>query len=294
MSIQRSTAVWAQSTQKGSSLLALLSMADRADDDGYCWPSHDDIAKRARIKRTYVASNIIPALIKSGELYQHKRRGKSDCYLVLVGLELDEIGAAMVKRFSYSEDRVLSELDKIVNFRGIENGGDLPDEHKTKTRKKSIHIKNLEILEKSFCDLRGCVMPEWNQKTAAGNQKNWRSPLRALLNECDNDLELSLKAMATEISAYKLESKDPRYPMVVPRSFEKRFIARAIQMKIQKKSNGNGNGHDLTQWEKFVIGNKGRIDDFIRPNLEGETEIESWILSNPEATRLPQEILSKY
>ena len=38
MSIKRMNAVWNLSKQSGSALLVLLALADRADDDGFCWP----------------------------------------------------------------------------------------------------------------------------------------------------------------------------------------------------------------------------------------------------------------
>jgi len=115
MSNKRLTAVWEHSTQKGTKLLALLSLADRADNDGYCWPSHKDTAQRARSKRTYVLS-ILPEIEKAGELYIHrdKREGKTYQYLVIVGMTADEIKAAMKKRFKYSAEDINNKVSVLL------------------------------------------------------------------------------------------------------------------------------------------------------------------------------------
>lgn len=51
MSIKIMSAVWEDSTFKGTTLLCLLTLADHANDDGFCWPSYERIAKRARCDR---------------------------------------------------------------------------------------------------------------------------------------------------------------------------------------------------------------------------------------------------
>ena len=76
MSNKRLTAVWEHSEQEKTALLALLSLADRADDDGFCWPSHEDTAQRARTSRTYVG-DLLRKIVKSGELFSHVRPGNS-------------------------------------------------------------------------------------------------------------------------------------------------------------------------------------------------------------------------
>jgi len=48
--------IWTcQAIEKKGELLVLLAMADWADDEGYCWPSDEAIAKKARMTRTSVA-----------------------------------------------------------------------------------------------------------------------------------------------------------------------------------------------------------------------------------------------
>jgi len=48
------TAVWDRSKQTGTALLILLALADFTNDDGYCWPSIDTLAHKARCSRRHV------------------------------------------------------------------------------------------------------------------------------------------------------------------------------------------------------------------------------------------------
>lgn len=119
MSNKRMTAVWDKSLQKGTKLLALLSLADRADDDGHCWPSHTDTAKRTRSIRSYV-HRMLTDIEADGELYIHRRPGKSHRYLVIVGMDDDEIRAAMGRRFNYSDTEIDEKIEEI--HRCLQNG----------------------------------------------------------------------------------------------------------------------------------------------------------------------------
>jgi len=108
MSNKRLTAVWDHSKQTGISLLAMLSLADQAADDGFCWPSQSTIARRSRTDRTYI-SKIMPELVKSGELLIHIRPGTSSQYLVIVGMTAQEIEEACQNRFKMSPGEVCTE-----------------------------------------------------------------------------------------------------------------------------------------------------------------------------------------
>jgi len=55
MSFAYSNAIWNGFPGiKGGKLLVLLSLCDRADQSGVCWPSIKDIAKRARLQARHV------------------------------------------------------------------------------------------------------------------------------------------------------------------------------------------------------------------------------------------------
>ena len=100
MSNKKLTAVWSTSPSKGTKLLLLLSLADRADDDGYCWPSQSDTARRIRAKRTYV-SKLEQGLEEDGELLISKRPGTNSLYIVPHGSTPAEIKKALMHRFRY-------------------------------------------------------------------------------------------------------------------------------------------------------------------------------------------------
>lgn len=110
MSIERMTSVWKLSKEKGAGLLILLSLADRADDDGYCWPSMDDTAKRARVTRRYVLS-VVERAVESGELFVNKRSGYSHQYIVPHGMTIQQIRDAMKRRFEWSTEAIENTLN---------------------------------------------------------------------------------------------------------------------------------------------------------------------------------------
>jgi hypothetical protein len=54
MSIRVMTAVWDRSKHTKTALLILLALADFANDEGFCWPSIDTLAHKARCSRRHV------------------------------------------------------------------------------------------------------------------------------------------------------------------------------------------------------------------------------------------------
>lgn len=112
MSNKRLTEVWEKSTHKSTHLLALLSLADRADDDGHCWPSQKDTASRARSTRSYI-NQVMEDLEVSGEIYALHRPGTTHRYLVIVGMTDDEIRSAMIKRFGFTEIDAAAQVEKV-------------------------------------------------------------------------------------------------------------------------------------------------------------------------------------
>lgn len=67
MSIQIMSQVWNGFPGNGSRLLALLSLADHANDDGLCWPSMNSIANKIRLSRSQ-AQRVVHGLIEDGYL----------------------------------------------------------------------------------------------------------------------------------------------------------------------------------------------------------------------------------
>lgn len=78
MSIRIMTAVWDDKTTKGSERLVLLALADSANDEGFCWPSLETIAKKCNINRRFVI-RLIEQLEEKG-LIERERRTKDGLY----------------------------------------------------------------------------------------------------------------------------------------------------------------------------------------------------------------------
>lgn len=65
-------------------LLVLASLADQANDDGYCWPSIGSTAKRCRISPRQT-QRWISTLIEMGLLVSEERPGTSNMYRIVGG-----------------------------------------------------------------------------------------------------------------------------------------------------------------------------------------------------------------
>jgi hypothetical protein len=77
-----------------SSRLTLLILAERADKDGFCWPSIGQLAEDTRLDR----ASIFRALDEAeglGELLVLRTEGRASRYIVCVGLSPDEIAEAI-------------------------------------------------------------------------------------------------------------------------------------------------------------------------------------------------------
>jgi hypothetical protein len=83
------TRVWEYSKTTGTELLVILALADRADDDGYCFPGVAYIAHKARVTDRRV-QQILRKLEEMGEINTDMRCGRhnANLYRVVVGLEM--------------------------------------------------------------------------------------------------------------------------------------------------------------------------------------------------------------
>lgn len=63
----------------GSELLVLVALAEWANDEDECWPSHDSIAKRARVSRRQVI-RLLQSLVNRGLIEVDQRRQYSNKY----------------------------------------------------------------------------------------------------------------------------------------------------------------------------------------------------------------------
>lgn len=89
MSIRLMTWVWANSPYSGERLLLHLALADFANDDGVCFPSHSTLAKKARCSTGWVSQTIKQMIADSLiEIVEPagQGRGKVGRYRLLKGL----------------------------------------------------------------------------------------------------------------------------------------------------------------------------------------------------------------
>lgn len=74
MSIKQMAKVWEWSKAEGAALLVMLALADHADDDGYCFPGVERVAKKCRISSRSVQRHV-KDLGEIGELKVETGRG---------------------------------------------------------------------------------------------------------------------------------------------------------------------------------------------------------------------------
>lgn len=85
MSIRIMTAVWDTPTQLNpTARLVLLSLADQANDDGWCWPSLASTGRRCGVSEDTVR-RWITVLAMTGLVERHPREGRSTMYRVTPG-----------------------------------------------------------------------------------------------------------------------------------------------------------------------------------------------------------------
>jgi hypothetical protein len=100
MSIRVTSRVWEYSQQQGSRLLAILAIADHADDDGVAWPGIPRVARKVRVDDRQ-AQRIVRQLTAAGELFVREGRGRANTnlYFVVIGLDAQTIHDTLVARF---------------------------------------------------------------------------------------------------------------------------------------------------------------------------------------------------
>jgi len=110
--------VWDKAHVGSNQLLVLLALADRADEDGICWPGVAYLAERARVQDRQV-QRIIQELVRTGELVvQHGTgRGFTNHYLVVTGLEDGDILRVLTRRLNYTAAEAQQVLAGILQKR---------------------------------------------------------------------------------------------------------------------------------------------------------------------------------
>ena len=111
--------VWDSNRQSGTDLVILLALADRASEDGVCWPSLEALAERARLADTRHVRRILRKLEQQGEIYTipGAGRGNTSLYLVCVGMTDQEIATVLIKRCNVPMGEAMRAAEQIETLR---------------------------------------------------------------------------------------------------------------------------------------------------------------------------------
>jgi len=122
MSVECIAKVWDRSQHSGAKLLLMLALANRSDPEGYSYPGYDDIAAKCRVKRRY-AIRLVKQVEASGEIFVDHRPGrtKSNRYLIVLGLDDDEIMGRLINRLKMTSDEANEALILIKTRQGVIN-----------------------------------------------------------------------------------------------------------------------------------------------------------------------------
>lgn len=111
--------VWDSNRQSGTDLVILLALADRASEDGVCWPSLEALAERARLADTRHVRRILRKLEQQGDIHTipGAGRGNTSLYLVCIGMTDQEIVTVLVKRCNVPIKDAMRAADMIETLR---------------------------------------------------------------------------------------------------------------------------------------------------------------------------------
>ncbi len=142
MSIEVMTRVWKLSRQQGTALLALLALADWANDDGIAWPAMKTLAEKARLDSERQAQRVVHHLEVAGELFVVRRggRGKYSLYQVCTGMNAQWLSQVLMgEKFKLGADEasriasdVIARQEKVTSMTPKEKGpkGDISGHEK--------------------------------------------------------------------------------------------------------------------------------------------------------------------
>jgi hypothetical protein len=121
------------STQKA----VLIALADRADAQGQCYPSYQDIITRSCASRNAVCS-ALAALVEKGLISKEPRFNKSTIYTLNLsgtemntgdsGLQIDTSSVTQMKNASGIELNTLTIIEPSINHQGVKHGRYKPPE----------------------------------------------------------------------------------------------------------------------------------------------------------------------
>lgn len=138
MSVQASAWVWNNSRAEGGTLLVALALANRADEEGVCWPGVKRLSEWTRMSERSVQRHL-RTLEELGELEVTPRFGDSSVYRLLI----EGVSDCHPRQNGFSPVRVLS-----PNTKETFNPSSTSSSIKTKTRSAVVENRRMEKREK--------------------------------------------------------------------------------------------------------------------------------------------------
>lgn len=192
MSIRVMTLVWDRSDLTGVNLLALLAIADNANDEGIAWPSQDYLAVKTRQSDRNLR-RILASVIEKGELTLEERGtyGRSNRYRVnLEALEAKEpkMSALTPAQSGHSGDGSPGQQLSVLG------GQVLSSEPSTEPSKGSEEPKE-ELLTDPVAQLWTAWETAFEGRVRLGLTERRRGSLARALKAVDGNLEICLAAV---------------------------------------------------------------------------------------------------
>ena len=193
MSIDIMAAVWKNGPANSTDRFVLLSLADRADETGYCYPSYTDIAKRCSVTR--------PTVVKS------MNRLREEGWL--------RTEAQYKKDGSRSSNGIYIDLCRLsaVAVGGKESLPKSSINHQSETPSNPV-----AVLADHFRAKTGIEPPH---ESASSWRDNWQPTLSAILDRADGDIERAKAVIDASLEfawGRGNNTKGRTYPVASPHS----------------------------------------------------------------------------
>lgn len=147
MSIYITTRAWDHSKATGASLLMILALSDRSDEDGVSWPGIDYLARKARVTPRQV-QRMLQQLEACGEIYIERRAGRkhTNRYFVAIGLDQAEIERILERRYAMTPMEAMATALRLLELQG-KGDADVTIPEPSQAEKGDTHVTNGDIPE---------------------------------------------------------------------------------------------------------------------------------------------------
>ena len=288
MSNRLRDAVWENGPTDPTMTLILMSICGRANEDGYCWPSHDDTAKRTGYSRKTVKT-ATKKLVDAGWIRTEVR--------YTIGRERSSNGIYVNINMLFSGVVVTPQDAPLVGYELPQVGTLLPPGGVAATPESFIEsvneIKNdrapLDGLREHFVK-RTTIQP--NDRTGTYD-RNWKEPLEAILAQTGNDAAAAAALIDAALDiAWGKNGSGKTYPVASPRS----IATIAANLTAAGKATTTA-ADDETIWQRALnaISRKDYSDDRLKAAIRaigGSGRIAS--ANGHETDQLRRQLANEY